>query len=348
MNHALPTRRRALALAGAVGLGSMALASCGDPSRQMTSADASSSAPLTLSLANSLDPQHVTSKALAAFATEVEERSEGRLRISMFDSGQLGSEPQVLGQLRQGIVDMTRVGSPGLAAWNPGYHTFGLPYVFDSEEHYYAALDSDAMQRFFTSNEDAGLLGLTYFTSGARSFYTGSTPVRTPEDAAGLKIRIQDMRTQVRMMSAMGASPIVMAFGDIYTALQTGLIDGAESNETALDQSGHGEVAKCFSLTEHTRIPDLLTIGTPAWERLDEQDRTTLREAAHAATENHKKDWATSIEESYSAAAEMGVEFIEDIDQEGFREATREVVDEFGADFPEVADVLDIIEKARG
>lgn len=347
MTPPLLPRRHALA-AAAAGLTSLALAGCGDASRSMTSDQASSSSPLTLSLANSLDPEHVTTKALKAFATDVEERSEGRLRISMFDSGQLGSEPQVLAQMRQGIVDLTRVSAPGLAAWNPGYHAFGLPYVFDSEEHYYAALDSAPMQQFFTSHEEAGLLGLTYFSSGARSFYTASTPVRTPQDAAGLKIRVQDMRTQVQMMSAFGASPVVMPLGDAYTALQTGLIDGAESNETVLDQTGHGEVAKVFSLTEHTRIPDLLVIGAPAWKRLTPADRSILTESAQAATQKHKKAWAESIETSYAAATDMGVEFIKDIDRDAFREASRSVVETFAADYPEVADLLSIIENARG
>ena len=341
------SRRRALALAGAA-VGGATLAACGGDARKITSADASSSAPLTLTLANNLDPEHITSQALQRLADDVAERSEGRLRITMFDSGQLGSETQVLGQMRQGIVDMTRVASPGLAPWNPGYHGFGLPYVFDDEEHFHRALDSEAMQKFFTSSVDEGLVGLTTFTSGARSFYTAATPVRTPEDVRGLKIRVQDMRTQVRMTSAFGASPVVMGFGDTYTALQTGLIDGAESNETVLTQSGHGEVAKVFSLTEHTRIPDILAVGAPAWERLDDADRTLLQEAATAATIQHREDWATSIEQAYTEAREMGVEFIDDVDIDAFRELSTPVVEDFAEQYQEVQDLLSIIDSARG
>lgn len=340
-------RRRALALAGAAA-GAAALSACGSTDRRsITSAEASPDAPLRLTLANSLDPKHITSQALQKLADDVAERSDGRIILEMFDSGQLGSEPQVLGQMRQGIIDLVRVGSPGLAAWNPGYHGFGLPYVFDSGEHYYRAMDSEAMRAFLTSGQERGFVGLTYFTSGARSFYTASTPVRSPEDARGMKIRVQDMRTQVQMMNAFGASPIVMGFGDTYTALQTGLIDGAESNETVLTQSGHGEVAKVFSLTEHTRIPDLLAMGAPAWERLDEADRTLLQEAAADATAQHRTDWDASIEQAYTEAAEMGVEFIDDVDVDAFRELAAPVVADFAEQHQEVADLLAIIDRAR-
>ncbi len=339
------SRRRALAVGGAA-LSATALAACGGAQR-LTSEEANESNPLVLRMANNLDPQHVTSVALEEFITDVQERSGGRIHIEHYASGQLGGEPQVLGQLRQGIVDLTRVGAPGLAAWDRGYHAFGLPYVFDSEEHYYAALDSEAMRDFFAGSQEQNFLGLTYYTSGARSFYTASTPIRTPDDLAGLKIRIQDMATQVQMTEAFGASPIVMGFGDTYTALQTGLIDGAESNETVLNQSGHGEVSKAFSLTEHTRIPDMLVIGTRAWDRLCEEDRTLLQEAAIASTEAHKEAWAQSIEEAYAESEEMGVEFIEDVDTDAFAELAAPVVEEFASRHQEVADLLDIIDQAR-
>ncbi|QDB79209.1 TRAP transporter substrate-binding protein [Georgenia sp. 311] len=311
-----------------------------------TSTEATAEDPLVLRFAHNLNDRHVTSQALTAFAEDVEERSDGRITVRMYGNGQLGSETTVLGQLNQGIVDMTRVSAPGLANYDPGYHAFGLPYVFASEEEYYQVMDSPEMAEFFRSTVDQGFVGLTYYTSGARSFYTADTPVRTPEDLRGLKVRVQDMRSQTELMAELGAAPIVMALGDTYTSLQTGLIDGAESNETVLTQSAHGEVAKSFSLTEHTRIPDMLVISSDAWQRLSPQDQELLVDAARRSTEDHKVAWAQSIEEAVTEAEAMGVEFVTDVDLEAFREATRPVVERYVAEHPEVAELLSVIEAA--
>lgn len=324
-----------------------ALAACAPASGAKTSAKATPANPLVLRLANNLSDDHVTSQALAAFAEDVEKRSEGRIVVKIHGNGQLGAESDVLGQLNQGIVDMTRVSAPGLATYDPGYHTFGLPYIFNSEKEYYEVMDSPQMTRYFRSTADDGFIGLTYYSSGARSFYTRNTPVRAPEDLTGLKIRVQNMRSQTDLVGEIGASPIVMSFGDTYTSLQTGLIDGAESNETVLTQSAHGEVAHVFSMTEHTRIPDMLVISTETWERLVPSDRDLLAEAARASTEKQKVTWAKSIEQSITAARSMGVEFIDDVDTDAFRTATGPVVDRYAEKYPEVAELLSVIESAR-
>lgn len=324
-----------------------ALAACAPASGARTSAKATPVNPLFLRLANNLSDDHVTSQALASFAEDVEKRSNGRIVVKIYNNGQLGAESDVLGQLDQGIVDMARVSAPGLATYAPGYHTFGLPYIFDSEEEYYEVMDSPEMAEYFHSTADDGFIGLTYYSSGARSFYTRNTPVRTPGDLRGLKLRVQDMRSQTDFVGELGAAPIVMSFGDTYTSLQTGLIDGAESNETVLTQSAHGEVAHVFSMTEHTRIPDMLVISTDTWERLDPSDQELLSEAALASTEEQKVAWAKSIEQSITGAKAMGVEFVTDVDTDAFRKATRPVVDRYAEKYPEVAELLSVIESAK-
>ncbi|MFF0944027.1 TRAP transporter substrate-binding protein [Kocuria sp. CPCC 205300] len=311
-----------------------------------SSAEATQENPMVLRLAHNLNDTHVTSQALTAFAEEVTQSSDGRIVVDIYANGQLGSETQVLGQLTQGIIDMTRVSSPGLADYDQGYETFGLPYVFGNEEEYYQAMDSPEMQEYFQSTEDEGFVGLTYYTSGARSFYTADTPIREPEDLSGLKIRVQDMRSQTELLDTLGGTPVVMAFGDIYTALQTGMIDGAESNETALTQSNHGEVAKVFSVSEHTRIPDMLVISADAWERLSPEDQQLLVDAAAESTESHKVAWAESIDEAIAKAKEMGVTFITDVDIEAFQREAQPLVDEYAAEYPEVAELLQVIESA--
>jgi tripartite ATP-independent transporter DctP family solute receptor len=333
------SRRAALAAGGA-----LALAGC---SSQATVEQSASGAPRSLTLAHSLGDTHPTSHALNEFAQLVAERSEERLTVQMISGGVLGTETEVLEQLRRGIVDLTRVAAPGLAQYFDPYHAFGLPFVFDDEEHFYATMDSAAMQEIFTASMDHGFRGLTYYTSGARSFYTVDTPIRTVEDLAGMKIRIQNFASQTDLMHELGGSPIVMGLGDVYTGLQTGMIDGAESNETALTDSAHGEIAKVFSYTEHTMIPDLLAIGTPTWDSLSEEDRSILTEAAIESTENHKTLWAETVEQAIVDSRAMGVEFVEDVDRDSFREATSSLVDDYLEQYPQIQDVLDIIEQAR-
>lgn len=310
-----------------------------------TDSDAASSAdPMVLRLAHNLSGSHPTSVAISAFADSVEELTEGRIRIDIYASGQLGSEPAVLGQLVQGIVDITRVGSPGLASYHAGYHTFGLPYVFRSEEQMHQVLDSPQMAEFYRSTQERGFVGLTHYTSGARSFYTRGTAIRTPEDIRGKKIRVQDMRSQTQLMEELHGAPVVMGFGDTYTALQTRLIDGAESNETVLTDSAHGEVAKVFSRTRHTIIPDLMLISSEAWQKLSAADQELVMQAARQSSLDHREAWDDAILAAEEQALTMGVEFVDDIDLESFRSATAPVVERFAQEFPEVADLLTVIE----
>ena len=124
------------------------------------------------------------------------------------------------------------------------------------------------MRDFFLSTEEDGFVTITYYTSGARSFYTKDKPIRTPEDLKGLKIRVQDMQSQTDMMEALGGVPVTMSYGDVYTSLQTGIIDGAESNETALTTGKHGEVCKVFSFDEHAMIPDVLVMSAQIWNNI--------------------------------------------------------------------------------
>lgn len=312
-----------------------------------TSKDASVENPMVLQLAHNLAPTHVTGKAIDEFANLVEERSGGRITVEVFANGVLGSEGEVIEQLRAGVVDITRVGAPNLATYNDGYHAFGLPFIFDDQDHYYATMDSPEMREFFDSSLDDGFITLTYYTSGARSFYTADTPIRTPEDLKGLKIRIQDMASQADMMVALGGTPVVLPFGDIYTSLQTGIIDGAESNETALTSSSHGEVSKVFSYDEHSMIPDVMLISSATWESLSPEDQELLIAVADESTQNHKVAWEEEIKTAIEGAKEMGVEFVEDVDREAFQEATAEMNEKYAKQYPGVADLLEIVEVNR-
>ena len=209
-----------------------------------SSAEATAENPMVLTLAHGLSETHTVHIAMTEFADKVEERTDGRIQVRILPNGQLGSENENMEQLMAGVISMTKVSAPGLATYNESYHTFGLPYIFDDTQDFYHVMDSEPMQEFFLSSADDGFVTITYYTSGARSFYTVNKPIRTPADLKGLKIRVQDMKSQTDMLNALGGIPVAMAYGDVYTSLQTGIIDGTENNETALTTGKHGEICR--------------------------------------------------------------------------------------------------------
>ena len=335
--------KKIAALATAAVLCAGLMAGCGASS---TTADTSYSAenPLVLTLAHGLSEAHTVHIAMTQFAEEVNEKTDGRVQVKIFPNGQLGSENENLEQLQAGVIAMTKVSAPGLATYNEAYNAFGLPYIFNDTEDFYHVMDSQQMQDFFLSTGDDGFVTLTYYTSGARSFYTKDKAIRTPADLKGLKIRVQDMKSQTDMLNALGGIPVAMAYGDVYTSLQTGIIDGTENNETALTTGKHGEICKVFSTDEHAMIPDVLVMSAKTWAAISPEDQEIILEAAHESTESHKIAWDAAIDEAIEeASTQMGVEFVNDVDKEAFREATSGMVDEYCAEYPGVQSLLDII-----
>ena len=309
-----------------------------------SSAEATAENPMVLTLAHGLSETHTVHIAMTEFADKVEERTDGRIQVRILPNGQLGSENENMEQLMAGVISMTKVSAPGLATYNESYHTFGLPYIFDDTQDFYHVMDSEPMQEFFLSSADDGFVTITYYTSGARSFYTVNKPIRTPADLKGLKIRVQDMKSQTDMLNALGGILVAMAYGDVYTSLQTGIIDGTENNETALTTGKHGEICKVFSTDEHAMIPDVLVMSAKTWAAISPEDQEIILEAAHESTESHKIAWDAAIDEAIEeASTEMGVEFVNDVDKEAFREATSGMVDEYCAQYPGVQSLLDII-----
>ena len=316
------------------------MAGCGASS---TTADTSYSAenPLVLTLAHGLSEAHTVHIAMTQFAEEVNEKTDGRVQVKIFPNGQLGSENENLEQLQAGVIAMTKVSAPGLATYNEAY-------IFNDTEDFYHVMDSQQMQDFFLSTGDDGFVTLTYYTSGARSFYTKDRAIRTPADLKGLKIRVQDMKSQTDMMNYLGGIPVAMSYGDVYTSLQTGIIDGTENNETALTTGKHGEVCKVYSVDQHAMIPDVLIMSEKVWKQISPEDQEIILEAAHNSTEAHKVMWDTAIEEAVKEAQEtMGVEFVYDVDKEAFREATQPMIEAYEEQYPGVKTLMDTIEAAR-
>ena len=331
------------AMAAAMGLSLLALTGCAQGGAS-DSVSATAENPMVLTLAHGLSESHTVHIAMTEFADKVEERTNGRIRVDIFPNGQLGSENENMEQLMAGVISMTKVSAPGLATYNEAYHTFGLPYIFDDTEDFYHVMDSEQMRDFFLSSEDDGFVTLTYYTSGARSFYTKDKAIRTPEDLKGVKIRVQDMKSQTDMLKALGGIPVAMSYGDVYSSLQTGIIDGTENNETALTTGKHGEICKVFSEDQHAMIPDVMVMSAKVWNTISPEDQQIILEAAYESTDSHKIAWDQAIQEAIlEATEEMGVTFVTDVDKDAFREATSGMIQEYCQEYPGVQTLLDII-----
>lgn len=317
----------------------LVMAACGNANE--SSGDVSAKEK-TLKLAHNLSEDHPVHKALTEFAKNVEKNTDGSVKVKIYSNGVLGSEKEVLEQLQSGAVDMTKVSAGALESFSKEYSVFSLPYIFTSKDHYENVMKSDAVKEIYQSTKDDGFIGITYFTSGARSFYTKDTPIEKPEDLNGLKIRVMDSPTAIKMVELLGGTPTPMPFGEIYTALQQGVVDGAESNVTALTTGKHGEVSKAFSKNEHTMIPDIGIISTKTWDSLSDDEKEAIQKAADDASAYHAELWDKAIEEENEVAVEMGVKFYE-VDKEPFIEAVQPLHEELAED----EDLANIIESFK-
>ncbi|GAA0229941.1 TRAP transporter substrate-binding protein [Marinomonas primoryensis] len=274
----------------------------------------------TLKLSHNGDTKSPIHKALKFFADEVKEKSDGEIRVRVYPNGQLGTQRESLELLQTGALDMAKSNASELESFDPAYGAFNIPYIFRDREHFYKALENnDIGQKILRSSEKYGFVGLAYYDGGARNFYT-TKPVRTPADLKGMKIRVQPSPSAIKMMQLMGASPTPLPFGELYTALQQGVVDGAENNIGAVTTYRHGEVAKYFSLDGHTMIPDVLVISSTSWEALSDKKKAILVEAGKASTAYMKKLWSEYTDGELKKASKMGVEIIK-VDKDAFIKA---------------------------
>ena len=256
-----------------------------------------------------------------------------------------GSENENLEQLQAGVIAMTKVSAPGLATYNDAFNTFGLPYIFNDTDDFYHVMDSQEMQDFFLSTGDDGFVTLTYYTSGARSFYTKDRAIRTPADLKGLKIRVQQSPTNVEMMRLLGGTATPMGFGDVYTALQAGILDGAENNELALTDNGHGDICKYYSYDMHQMVPDLLVANYAFLNELSDEERAIFEEGFQIVKRTEQDAWEDAVAEAKDKAEnEQHVNFIYP-DTAPFQEAMAPLHDSVLAANPELQPIYDRIQQ---
>jgi tripartite ATP-independent transporter DctP family solute receptor len=294
-------------------------------------------------LGHGLDPSHPVHLGMVDMAERLAAKSGGRARIEIFPGGQLGSERELLELLQIGSLGMTKVSSSVLEQFVPAFRVFGLPYLFRDDAHRYAVLEGPIGRQLLLATEPVWLRGLTYYDAGTRSFYTTGRPIAHPRDLRGLKIRTQESATAIRMVNVLGGAATPIAFGELYTALQQGVVDGAENNPPSYHTSRHYEVARYYSLDEHTAVPDVLLVSSTVWASLDEQTRQWLQEAADESHEVQKRLWREATERALAEVRAAGVTVLNP-DKRPFREGVAPMYDEFRRD-PVVAPIVDAIDR---
>jgi tripartite ATP-independent transporter DctP family solute receptor len=260
-----------------------------------------------IKLGHGLDPAHPVHQAMVHMQTRVAELSDGRMRIDIYPSQQLGSERELLELLQLGSLGMTKVTAAVLEAFAPKYQALSAPYIFRDREHLFRVLEGEIGRLLLLDSQQFWLRGLAYYDAGSRSFYTKERPIEHPDDLIGLKIRTLESATQVRMVNELGGSATPISWGELYTALQQGIVDGAENNPPSFHTSRHYEVCGFYSLDEHTSIPDVLLISTIIWETLTEQEREWLTESAWDSAQLQKSLWREAEELAFRTVEAAGV-----------------------------------------
>lgn len=291
-------------------------------------------------LGHGLAEDHVVHQAIVKFANLVKERSGGEIEISVFANGVLGGEREMLEQVQNGVLEITKASASPLETFSTDYKVFNLPFVFRDRDHFFKALTSPVGESILASSKKRGFIGLAYYDSGARSFYARK-PIETPDDLKGMKIRVQQSPTTIRMIQALGATPTPMAWSEVYSALQTGVVDGAENNVTALTNGRHGEVCKFYSETEHQIVPDVLVISAMRWDSLKKEQQDILKKAALDSFEYQKSLWSEFEKVEREKALALGVKF-NTPDKPAFAAKVKSMMDEERKDSA-IAKLLDAI-----
>lgn len=238
------------------------------------------------------------------------ERSGGKIRLEIYPNQQLGTERQCLELLQIGSLDMTKVSVGVLENFAPKMKVLGLPFLFRDREHSFRVLDGPIGKLLLDDGIKYRLKGLGYYDAGSRSFYTKDRPINSPEDLKGLKIRVMESVTAIEMVNGLGGSPTPISWGELYTSLQQGVVDGAENNPPSFYLSRHYEVCKYYSLDEHTVLPDVLLAGTHLWDKLSEEEKEWLNESVKESVSYQRKLWMAAELEAIEAVKKAGVTII--------------------------------------
>ena len=293
-----------------------------------------------LKLAHGLDTTHPVHKAMEFMAQKVAEKSQGKMRIDIYPSEQLGSERECIEQLQIGALAMTKTSTAPMESFVSKMKILSLPYLFRDNEHFWKVLNSEIGEEFMDAGKDKGLKGICFYDAGARSFYTTSKPIKSPQDLQGMKIRVMKSNMAIQMIEAMGGSATPIDWGELYTSLQQGVVDGAENNPPSFQTSNHYDICKYYSLDQHTRPPDIILISTMTWNALTPEQQTILKEAGAESVTFQRELWKKKVEESMKIVKDAGVEIIEP-DKKPFRQAVQPMYEKLEPDYKKLVEKIE-------
>ncbi|MEP3046108.1 MAG: TRAP transporter substrate-binding protein [Roseibium sp.] len=276
---------------------------------------------LTLKSSDTHPDGYPTVEAVKNMGKLLEERTNGRICVEVFHSAQLGEEKDTIEQTKFGVIDLNRVSMGPFNNLVEETKVVSLPYVFKDVEHMHRVMDGPVGADILEAFEPHGYVGLAFFDGGSRSFYNSVKPIKSIADMDGLKVRVMQSDIFVDMMSALGANATPMPFGEVYSALQTGVIDGAENNWPSYESTGHYEVAGYYTLDHHLIVPEVLVMSKSSWDKLSADDQAAVRQAAKDSVPVMRDLWAAREKASEEKVRASGVEVITDIDKEPFMAA---------------------------
>ena len=297
-----------------------------------------------LKVAHALDTLHPVHISLEYMRAKLLAYSGATLDLEIHAGGVLGNEVENIEQLRLGVLAMTKTSAASLSTFVPQMELFGLPYLFQDHDHYWQFLASETGQDLLTLSQEKGLVGLAYLDAGSRNFYSRENPVASPEDLIGKKIRVMNSKMAMQMVKALGGSPTPIAWGELYTALAQGTVDGAENNPQSYVSNRHYEVSPFFSLDAHTRIPDVLLIGSKALDKLTSEQQSWLANAADDASRFQQVLWKVTENEALKEARSKGATIIT-VENAAFEQASRRVYDELTE--PELISLVSKVESLK-
>ncbi|MBB3937583.1 TRAP transporter substrate-binding protein [Aureimonas phyllosphaerae] len=267
-----------------------------------------------------------TVEGVKYFGELVKERTAGRYEVEVYHSAQLGEEKDTIEQVRSGVIQLNRVSMAPFNGTVKETIVPALPYVFRDEEHMHKVMDGPVGDQIKAAFEPAGLVALAFYDAGSRSFYNSKKPIRTVADLAGLKFRVIQSDIFVDMTSALGANATPMPYGEVYSSIETGVIDGAENNFPSYDTARHVEVAKYYSLDQHTILPEVFVMNKAAFDALTPEDQAIFRQAAKDSVGRQRELWTAMTESSRKKVEEAGAE-INEVEKQGFIDAMKPVYD---------------------
>lgn len=296
--------------------------------------------PIILTLAENHPEDYPTTIGAKEFARLVEEKTEGRYKVDVFAGGQLGDEKDVIELVQLGAIDVARVNTIPLTEFNKEIGVLAMPFLFEDEEEKWETLNGEVGQELLDTFDGTNIVGLAFYDSGERSFYNTKRPLQHPKDMKGLKIRVQSSELAIDVVKSLGASATPMEYGEVYSSLQTGVIDGAENNFPSYYTSNHYGVAPYFTVNGYQGVPEIFMASQDIWDRLNDADKVAFKEAAMESVPVQREAWAELTEEAKKVVVENGSELVEIDDITPWREAVESVYEKYDQQYGEWIDKL--------